>query len=1116
MGESDLNRFFPQRCQVMATIDELVKQHAEIIFRLVAAKISSAGHEDEIRIEATKGIDGFIQAARLTIVSRHEYGLAGGRIDSKYGLVAIEYKNPNGAKKLGPSLTSIGTSEVVTQLRTRFEDFEEHEHIGQERLFGAGTDGRYIVYCWSRGGEFLANEPEEFSSTSIERLLRAVVSVGARGNSFTPAALTRDFGSGSDTAQRGIRLLHDAISGTKSSRASTFFGQWQLLFGEVCGYDLTGGSEKIKQLGKLYGIKNAVAAPLLFSIHTYYAIFMKFLAAEICAPLSPLPLSILQKCKAAPTSSALQDEMSALEHGGIWASIGVKNFLEGDIFAWYLSAWNKDIADCVRELVEKFDSYDPNTLSVDPEESRDLLKHIYQDLIPKTVRHDLGEYYTPDWLAEETVSRSGYDGNPDLRILDPACGSGTFLVVIINRVKAWFAANRHTCGFGERELLEKILSNITGFDLNPLAVMASRVNVLLSLREYFRYGASLEIPVFLCDSIATPAEHGTLFTGKLGSARNIKTSVGDLTVPSEISLDSKVLSRYSELLEMAVNKEYRTDDFIILLKKQGIKIEDRELHLTLFKQLSALQSTGRNGIWARIIKNAFAPVFLAPVDFILGNPPWINWESLPSEYREGLKPIWRRYDLFSLDGVAGSMGGGKKDLSMLFVYVCIDKYLKEEGRLAFVITQTLFKTTGAGDGFRSLRFNDYSIPGESHKCVIRPIEVADLSRIQVFDGATNRTAVFVASKETRNFKYPVPFELWFGPSRLPQNLTAKEARSATSRLSLAAYPVLAQKSTSPWLTVPAETHSALLKITGQSDYRGRAGCTTWMNGIYWLQILSKAPSNCVLIENLNDVGKTKGIKKVRVAIEQAIVYPLLRGRDVRRWSAIPSAHILLSQDPATRAPIPELKMKTTYPKAYSYLSDFKQKLKSRSGYKRYFARKGEAPFYALYNVGPYTMAPWKVLWSEVAHTVAAGVVGPQGKSKRPAIPDHTLIFVGCETEQEAHFVCGVLNSIPSDLLVRGYIALHPSPHILENLAVLRFDPENERHLQISEISKSAHHATATGQDNHVKQLEDGLNNEVALLYGINAEQVDLCRGALKALGGIKSDAELDDADVDLE
>jgi hypothetical protein len=61
----------------MATIDELVKKYAELMCDQVKKRVPSAGHEDEIRVEATKGIDAFIDEAHLNVTSRHEYGLGG-------------------------------------------------------------------------------------------------------------------------------------------------------------------------------------------------------------------------------------------------------------------------------------------------------------------------------------------------------------------------------------------------------------------------------------------------------------------------------------------------------------------------------------------------------------------------------------------------------------------------------------------------------------------------------------------------------------------------------------------------------------------------------------------------------------------------------------------------------------------------------------------------------------------------------------------------------------------------------------------------------------------------------------------------------------------------------
>ena len=90
-------------------------------------------------------------------------------------------------------------------------------------------------------------------------------------------------------------------------------------------------------------------------------------------------------------------------------------------------------------------------------------------------------------------------------------------------------------------------------------------------------------------------------------------------------------------------------------------------------------------------------------DLVVGNPPWIAWDHLPPAYRAATKPLWEKYGLFSLSGNEARHGGGKKDLSMLMTYTSADRYLKPHGRLAFVITQTVFQTRGAGDGFRRFR-----------------------------------------------------------------------------------------------------------------------------------------------------------------------------------------------------------------------------------------------------------------------------------------------------------------------------------------------------------------------------------------------------------------------------
>ena len=134
----------------------------------------------------------------------------------------------------------------------------------------------------------------------------------------------------------------------------------------------------------------------------------------------------------------------------------------------------------------------------------------------------------------------------------------------------------------------------------------------------------------------------------------------------------------------------------------------------------------------------------AAFDFVVGNPPWIAWDNLPGDYREATKPHWQRYGLFSLSGNEARHGGGKKDLSMLVLYAAADRYLGPAGRLGMVITQTLFQTKGAGDGFRRFRLGADGPP-------LRVLRVDDLVDLRPFGDAANWTSVVVCKKASPRF-----------------------------------------------------------------------------------------------------------------------------------------------------------------------------------------------------------------------------------------------------------------------------------------------------------------------------------------------------------------------------
>ncbi len=1079
-------------------LEELIEDHAETMAARMVRAAEWAASEEDIRHEVNTLIDRFISEAGLTVKGRHEYGLAGGRIDSKYGGVVIEYKAPKGAGRLTEDRNAPGVKAVVKQIRQRFQDLQTAEHVGMERILGVGCDGDTVVFARMRGTKVAVEDPQPVTAHNVERLLRAVVSLGARGLSFTPENLATHFGAQSASAQEGVRLIHGVVHGTDSAKAQTFFRQWQILFGEVCGYDLHGRSAKVRKLAQHYDVPEPDPAELLFAVHTYYAVFIKLLAAEIVASFSPLGTSTLRRLIEAPTSEKLRDELRNLEQGGIWSQLGIHNFLEGDLFSWYLDAWGEPCVRAVRAMTRSLDQFDPTTLSVDPAESRDLLKHLYQQLFPKSVRHDLGEYYTPDWLAELVLDELGYDGNPDKRLLDPACGSGTFLVMALNRAKAWYEEHRHACGFGEGELLRKVSANIVGFDLNPLAVMAARTNYLLAVRDLVRHADALELPVYLCDSILTPSEYGDVFTGGFGKVRRLRTSAGDFNIPNEIAENRDQIARYADALEFCIRNRYATGEFLERCHAEGIPVAKRQLHAQLYEHLQDLDADNKNGVWARIIKNAFAPVFVGKVDYVAGNPPWVNWENLPEGYRDGMKPLWVKYGLFSLKGHAARLGGGKKDLSIIFTYAALDAYLADGGRLGFVITQSVFKTKGAGDGFRRLRFDK-----DGRTVHLKPVQVHDLSAIQVFEGATNRTAVLVCEKRTSPFAYPVPYTAWRGPSRLGQDVSLQQARAAATRSRLTAAPVDPDKPSSPWLTAPEQALSGIHKVIGKSDYRAYEGVNTGgLNGCYWVRVLDKRPNGDLLIENLHDVGKLK-VDRVQAVVEPDLVYPLLRGRDVRRWHAAPSAHIILAQDPDKRAGIPEPEMKRRWPKTYAYLKRFegdpdnpqRGTLRGRSAYRKYY--EPTDPFYSMYGVGPYTMARWRTAWKgQVATSLDVSVCGP-GEDGRPVLNDQTAYSVPFEEEREAHYLAALLNSRPVRAFYGCLAYKHTSMAFIAQLAMQTFERGHEVHEELTTLSQQCHAAAAHNDEAGVAELEARIDAVAARIWGITDAELAAIREALE-------------------
>ena len=137
----------------------------------------------------------------------------------------------------------------------------------------------------------------------------------------------------------------------------------------------------------------------------------------------------------------------------------------------------------------------------------DVLKILYESLIDREERHDLGEYYTPDWLAAKIV-RHAVERPIEQRVLDPACGSGTFLFHAIRN----FIKEAEEAGLEEKLRAEEATNHIAGMDIHPVAVIIARVTYLLALAPVIaKRAGSLSIPVYLGDAmqLSTADDHAS-------------------------------------------------------------------------------------------------------------------------------------------------------------------------------------------------------------------------------------------------------------------------------------------------------------------------------------------------------------------------------------------------------------------------------------------------------------------------------------------------------------------------------------------------------------------------------------------------------------------------------
>jgi type I restriction-modification system DNA methylase subunit len=1090
--------------------------------------ILQARTEEDLRIRVSNCIEEkILKPLNIPFEGKYEYTLASGkRVDALYGHVIIEYKAPG-------KLSTDSDIQKAKEQVIKYIISEAGDKSNYDKFLGIIISDKIAFVRYNkREDKWILRGPYEIRRESVIKLIEALR--GLRRKILSAEEIAEDFGMKSQISKRSIKLLYTKLLNTKNEKTKILFEDWMRLFKQATGYNPDKFKE-LKELAEDYGFEksNINYDILIFAIHTYYALIMKLIAAEIAYLYGSgrFYKSYIVELDNAYTSKGvegLKNILKELESGGIFKKLlGIENFLEGDYFSWYVEEVDQELGDAIAEIARRLSDYEIATPQLEPEFARDLLKDLYQNLVPRDIRHNLGEYYTPDWLAKLILNKVGLRyknlenmGKDDLlkpleiRVLDPACGSGTFLILYISRLRRY--AEKH---YLTDTLAKYILENVVGYDLNPLAVLTARTNYLLAIADLLQQSGlgSIEIPIYLADSIMieTKAEITERYY-------ILRTAVGEFKIPVNIAQNTDLLRKILDEIKMCLENGCTPKEFEFRISPYNLNSPEKKSLIDLYKKLLDLRLQGKDDVWIAIIRNAFAPILKGKFDYVIGNPPWINWENLPEQYRESSKGLWEKYGLLVIKGKTG-LGKVKKDLSMLFLARCFDLYLKVGGKLGFVITFTVFKTQ-AGAGFRNFLATKTKIK-----------VVHDLVTLAPFEGATNRTGIIIVEKvceldNMNNNECTIIKEIrkenmngikhivWNG-KKIDPDKSLKDVLKMTKRYKIIMVPLIPNDPSSPWMQAKPNIVNAIRKvISGNQYYEAHEGVNAALDQIYYVKVLGKTLDGMLIITNPPESGQKKKVKQIEAKVESDLIYPLIRGRDVKKWYVdFKDRYIIVPHNPKTAKPILESDIKVKWPLTYDYLSNYKNELENRSIHKLW--GKGN-PFYSIYDIGTYTFAPYKVVWKNItgaitgkAASFACAVVEPiNGK---PAIPNVKLMLVETKTSDEAYYIAGILNSVIARSIIASYTyETVISTNIIDIIKIPKFDSNNNLHKKIAELSKRAHELAKCIYSNNkpdnckninakdeLKKVEDEIDLAVAELYGISKEELEVFKELMDILSG---------------
>ena len=773
-----------------------------------------------------------------------------------------------------------------------------------------------------------------------------------------------------------------------------------------------------------------------FLIHTYLSIFSKMLAYAVVSNDDYID----------------EEEMKGILIGNIFHKYNIQNFVDNDFFHWVVAERNfNGLKKVFRLIAQEISTYDFNNVD------EDVLKGVYQELIDLDTRHALGEYYTPDWLCERIVREFEFTKND--KILDPACGSGSFLRAAIHRVKE----------LNPEISVEELNNNIYGIDIHPLSVQIAKTTMLLALgKEVTHAKKPVHLNIIMANTLLAPEGVLSLFGGEFTMMIDKAKLLLNTQVLDNVQLFDQAIDVCESLADQTMNKKKESlENFEVVLKRRysrgGINATMVESFYKIYESLKHVKERGRDGIWKFIVQNLYKPYFLNKTfDYVIGNPPWFTYSSIKNEeYQDQLNLLATKYSV-KPERIANFP---HLEIAAIFMSHCCSYFLREDGKLAFVLPRSFFSAdhhdntrTGTAKGFRLTQIWDMDKVSPLFRIPSCVLFAAKTDGKRNFPASGLHGISFSGKIPAHNCNYEA------ANTRLTETASKWYYATLGSSSAFSTRKSKAQSQENPYkkqfkqgaTIVPR----AFYFIQVDMDYE-----PNWQDGFDWKErVLNIRTSDAAMAEakkpwnELNFSGRIESNFIFRTALSKSILpFALFRPDLV----VLPvKIEIDASGNKKTKLFAADELLREGYMDAARWFKNAEriwdlqktEKSKNMSSNGRLDFQRGLTE----QNIN----AQYLVLYNSSAKDANAVVVKRDDLDMDFFVESVTYVFY-TNVSEEAYYISAILNSSIPNLVIKDFQArgLFGARHVHKKILDVyfpKFDPADSKHLQLAQLGQAAH------------------------------------------------------------